>query len=254
MEGKTMDFAHIKKEYLEKGYVIVKNGMTTDICEGAFEELITAENTIRYEDRNGNLRRLEKIYDKGENLLKIHSIFLNILKQSFGEDYTIFKDKYNAKPPGGEGFFPHYDGVFDWIDADGKDRDGWYCYASKFINVLVAIDECTVENGCLEVAKEDKGVYKELYENLKKGSEKDGIISKEYEDRLDFEPILLKAGDLVLFSDNAVHRSAKNRSNKDRRTLYYTYNLASDGDKYQEYFDDKKNTQNKTSGTLSGEI
>lgn len=250
----NIDYEYVKKEYLEKGYVIIPSGMSSEIYENAFTELNKAEGTLRYEDRNGNLRRLEKIYDKGENLLKIHSLFLDILKKTFNEEYVIFKDKYNAKPSGGEGFFAHYDSVFDWIDANGENRDGWYCYASKFINVLVAIDECSVENGCLEIAKEDKGVYKDLYQNLAKGKEKDGIISKEYEDRLEFTPVLLQPGDLVLFSDNAIHRSGKNNSDKYRRTLYYTYNLKSDGNNYQEYFDDKENTKNKTSGTLSGEI
>ena len=32
--------------------------------------------------------------------------------------FLIFKDKYNAKPPGGKGFFPHFDGIFEFKDQE----------------------------------------------------------------------------------------------------------------------------------------
>ena len=38
--------------------------------------------------------------------------------------YLIFKDKFNAKPPGGKGFFPHFDGVFEFRDSNNKTKKG----------------------------------------------------------------------------------------------------------------------------------
>ena len=58
----------------------------------------------------------------------------------FSKEYVIFKDKYNAKPPGGEGFYTHYDGVFNWVNSKGDNKNGWYEYANNFVNILVAID------------------------------------------------------------------------------------------------------------------
>ena len=42
----------------------------------------------------------------------------------------------------------------------------------------------------------------------------------------------LKVGDILIFSNTCPHRSKKNNSNKDRRTLYYTYSLLSEKSQY----------------------
>ena len=46
----------------------------------------------------------------------VFNTFLSSYKTSklilFEKKFTIFKDKYNAKPPKGEGFYAHYDGIF----------------------------------------------------------------------------------------------------------------------------------------------
>lgn len=241
-----------RHEYLEKGYCVFKNVMSTEFLEEVFDELVHAKDVLRYDDRLGNLRRLEKVYDKGDKLIEINRIFLNLLKSTFDEDFTIFKDKYNAKPPGGEGFFAHYDGVFRWPDKNGVVQDGWYIYADEFINVLVAIDDCTPENGPLEVTNIRRGDFKTLLQDTRNEGTPD--LKEELEKTLDFEKVLMDAGDVLFFSNLCPHRSGKNMSDFDRRTLYYTYNKASAGDNYQRYFDDKEKTKNTASQALAGEI
>ena len=71
---------------------------------------------------------------------------------------------------------------------------------------------------------------------------------------LTYEKVNLSPGDVVFFNSKCPHRSSKNNSNKDRRTIYYTYNKVSDGDNYQKYFDDKYSSKNKNSKSLSGQI
>ena len=51
-----------------------------------------------------NLRRMERIYDKGPNLQKINKSLLEHLSNIFSEEFVVFNDKYNAKPPNGEVF------------------------------------------------------------------------------------------------------------------------------------------------------
>ena len=40
----------------------------------------------------------------------------------FNDKFVIFKDKYNAKPPGGDGFYPHFDGIFKFTNSKNKKK------------------------------------------------------------------------------------------------------------------------------------
>ena len=82
-------------------------------------------------------------------------------------NFIIFKDKFNAKPPGGDGFFAHYDGVFKFKDEKDVLRSGWYEYGNYFLNALIALDKCNKENGSIELAKAHKGNFNELLKNTK---------------------------------------------------------------------------------------
>ena len=154
----------------------------------------------------------------------------------------IFKDKFNAKPPGGEGFFAHYDGIFNFTDAKNNIRNGWYEYGDYFINVLIALDECNKDNGTLELAHAHKGNFDKLLKNTKK----DGTpaITKAIESTLSFKLINLSVGDIVIFLNTCPHRSKKNNTDKNRRVLYYTYSLSKNGSKYNQYFEDKDKSKN----------
>ena len=79
-------------------------------------------------------------------------------------------------------------------------------------------------------------------------------LQSEVENSLDFQKIILNPGDIVLFSSTCPHRSSRNNSDIDRRTIYYTYSPKKFGDNYSSYFFDKHGSQNKTSKSLSGEI
>jgi 2-aminoethylphosphonate dioxygenase len=239
-------------EYKDKGFFILKNVFDQDFMETVFDEIISSKEAIHYYDRKNKLRRIEQIYNKGSSLIELNNKILNILSDLFDEKFIIFKDKYNAKPPGGEGFFAHYDGIFLWEDSDGSINNGWHIYAENFVNVLVSIDPMDETNGQLEIAK----VHDESFGNLLNKTKKNGTpdLSEEIEQSLKFEKINLLTGDVVFFSSKCPHKSSKNNSKNDRRTIYYTYNKISEGDNYELYFRDKMSSKNKKSKSLSGEI
>src|SRR3979409_2323502 len=64
----------------------------------------------------------------------------DIASRRFGESAVAFKDKINYKHPGGAGFRPH---------RDGKAYPG----VSSVLSILVAIDQCAIESGCLWLAE-----------------------------------------------------------------------------------------------------
>ena len=203
-----------------------------------------------YFDRNGKIRRLEKFYNKTKDLKKLNSKILLLLKKIFGCSFIIFKDKYNFKPPNGEGFDAHYDGVY-FFKINNKKNKGWYKYASSFVNVLIAFDNCTKKNGTLQLSKEHKLSFTQMYKLTKKNGTpnlKDSISKN-----LKFKSIILKKGDLCIFSNRCPHRSYKNKSKSNRKIFYYTYNKSIDGDNYAKYYVDKKKSKSKFKA-LAGEI
>ena len=241
----------IKKDFETKGYCVIKNAISINNIPQIFDEIENAKDTETYTDKKGNLRRVERLYDKGEKLLELNLTVSHLLHEIFDEKFLIFKDKYNAKPSGGEGFFAHYDGVFIFKDKNKAEQEGWYKYTDYFINALVALDKCTKNNGTIEISKRHEGSFDDLLKNTKMNGTPD--LLKKSEDALDFEPIELNPGDLVLFSNKCPHRSKKNNSEINRRTLYYTYTKEVNGSFYEEYFSDKKNSTNISSKSLSGE-
>ena len=54
---------------------------------------------IKYYDKKNKIRRIEKVYNKGYHLKHSNDKIILFLKEIFKKKFTIFKDKYNAKPP-----------------------------------------------------------------------------------------------------------------------------------------------------------
>ena len=63
---------------------------------------------------------VEKLYNKGKNLKLLNKKILKLMIKIFNDKFVIFKDKYNAKPPGGDGFYPHFDGIFKFTNSKNK--------------------------------------------------------------------------------------------------------------------------------------
>lgn len=244
-------FKHYKKEYISAGYLIIKNFFNIELINEVAKEILNIKSAIKYYDRNNVCRRLELIYDKSENLIFINNSILDLLNNIFNEKFIIFKDKVNLKPENGEGFYPHYDGIFQWENSSGDIKNGWYEYAQEFANVLVAIDASTDDNGPLEISKIHNGTFEELIKN----TNRDGTpnIKQDILDNISFQKILLNKGDIVIFSNLCPHKSEKNLTNYSRTSLYYTYHPLKYGDNYKKYFDDKALSKN-TNKSLTGNI
>ena len=201
-------------------------------------DIFSADCTHRYKDKYSNLRRIEKIYDKSESLCNLNNDLIEFLENIFDEKMTIFKDKYNSKPPGGEGFYAHYDGIFLWRDQNNSEKKGWYEYSNCFFNVLIALNSSDFSNGTIEIAKIDNLSFDGLLRNTMQNGTPE--LTKTAEKQRKFNKIDLDVGDIVVFSHKCPHRSSENKSERERGVLYYTYNKLKDGDYYHQYFSDKE--------------
>jgi ectoine hydroxylase-related dioxygenase (phytanoyl-CoA dioxygenase family) len=141
--------------------------------------------------------------------------------QLFGGPAVLFKEKINFKMPGGAGFEPHQD-----------QQAGWTVYAPLFITALVCIDRATLENGCLEMADAPRfaGLIGEEWRPL----------TAEQMAAFPLTPVPTEPGDVLFFDSYAPHASKPNPTGAARRILYLTYNRASDGDRRERYFADKR--------------
>jgi ectoine hydroxylase-related dioxygenase (phytanoyl-CoA dioxygenase family) len=120
---------------------------------------------------------------------------------ALGEPVTAFKDKLNYKQPGGAGFSPHQDKVA-------------YPGVERVMSVLVAIDDCRVESGCLWLSS---GVDEVLPVDDR------GVVHPDASAGLDWFAVELTAGDAVCIDGLAPHFSETNRGNAPRRVLVASY-------------------------------
>lgn len=135
-----------------------------------------------------------------------------------GEPAVLYKEKINYKLAGGAGYSPHQDAPA-------------YRFIEIHISCLVAIDDSTLENGCLEVAS---GVHQEILP-----TDETGCINPAVAKTLNWAPVELKAGQTLWFHSRTPHRSGPNHSESSRRAIYPTYNARSEGDLRTEYYEQK---------------
>ncbi|KIY00005.1 uncharacterized protein Z520_04642 [Fonsecaea multimorphosa CBS 102226] len=141
-----------------------------------------------------------------------------ILKSISGDDMLLFKDKINYKLRSGNGFAAH-------LDAPAYDHIG----KIEHLTANFAVDEANAENGCIEVVPGSHKMDVELSHG--------GAISKSWEDSHEWTKVPLRSGDILLFGSHLAHRSAPNRTNSNRSSIYATYHGKSDGlDLRQRYY------------------
>lgn len=136
-----------------------------------------------------------------------------------GEPAVLYKEKINYKFVGGAGFRPH------------QDKPA-YPFVEQVLSVMVAVDDSTLENGCLWV------VSGRHHEELP--MDERGCLTADVVASMQWEPVTLKAGQTLFFHAWTPHRSGPNQSQHDRRALYPTYNGASEGRLREDYYAAKR--------------
>ena len=190
----------------------------------------TAGRWMKYFERcaenDKQLCRVENFvpYHAGFDALLRGPEMLARLSELMDEPAVLFKEKINFKLPGGAGFAAH------------QDAPAFTSFGQRYhITVLVTVDASDRSNGGLEFAS-PVPVYDTLPQNA------DGTVETSLEDQMQWRPLDLPAGSIVFFDSYIPHRSPKNASKKPRRSLYITYNRASEGDRRDDYYADKRRT------------
>ncbi len=221
----------------ENGFIILtdfldaqtKNNLTS-WCDELTSWPETPGKWMKYFEKNTHsekqLCRVENFidYHRGMNDISRGERTLQLLTDLMGEPAALFKEKINYKFPKGNGFKPH------------QDAPAFVSFNQHFhITMMVAIDDCTLENGCLQLVTGGANKPTVLPQ------EKDGSIKKEIAEQFVWTPVECKQGDVILFDSYLPHYSEANHSQAQRRAMFITFNkLAEGGCKRTEYYQDKR--------------
>ena len=144
---------------------------------------------------------------------------LEVAGALLGEPAVLYKEKVNYKLVGGAGYSPHQDAPA-------------YPFLDQHVSCMVAVDDATEANGCLEVVT---GAHHELLPMDEKGCVHPDVVAE-----MRWEPVPIPAGSTLWFHSRTPHRSGPNRSDRPRRALYPTYNALSEGDLRDAYYAEKR--------------
>jgi ectoine hydroxylase-related dioxygenase (phytanoyl-CoA dioxygenase family) len=218
----------MRAAYERDGYVVIPGLVPPEVLAAVREQSSRLLADSEIVDRN-NLRCRYKIRPSdGEQLLDAidpvadlvpaikelaqSPAVLGVLRDLYGEEARLFKDKLIVKPPGSPGYPWHQDFI------------SWPFFPESFLTVMIALDAADEGNGCLEVVKAS---HQRGYLSARDGDFHDlpaaGFAAA---DRV---KIPLAPGDAVIFGCYLVHGSASNASSGPRRHLYLSYNKESDG-------------------------
>lgn len=175
--------------------------------------------TIQFEHRPGSdtVRVVEPFHGLDPRLSALIDdprIALPMCDLVGSDTVAVWTDKLNLKRPReGSRFRYHQDSPYWVFDCAHVDR---------LVNVMVALDDASEENGCLRVVR---GSH---HAGLLPGQEGEGRLGPLFTDLRHVDaaqavPAAMPAGSLLFFHPHTVHGSEPNRSDHLRRALVITY-------------------------------
>ena len=144
---------------------------------------------------------------------------------AIGVPVVAFKDKINYKQPGGAGFRPHQDRVA-------------YPGVTRVMSILVALDACTTDSGCLWLA----GGVDEVLPTDDRGVVQDGIARA-----LPWSAVELAPGEAVCIDGLVPHYSDANNTSRPRRVLVASYAPETEGYTRTQYYAARRDVMTESS-------
>ena len=211
----------IIQSYEDKGYYLAKSVFTDEFCMYLKKQLssMASKIDIPYSD-----------VPWGYGNLVDTPPFNDIVKDKFIVDFcmNLFKDKYifnhlmiNNKASWIGSAVEFHQEIFN-VDsyAPGYSKDDW----KNFMQIYIALDEHTVENGCLVVIPESHKLGVLSHEDIVGDNlgHKRRVTHKAMHSAYETcgkMTVLMKPGDILFFSHKLVHGSGTNVSETDRKSV-----------------------------------
>jgi non-heme Fe2+,alpha-ketoglutarate-dependent halogenase len=204
------------RSFYDDGFI----GPLTAISEGEMEDL--AGELMAELSRESKAFGIETVRDRHLDSPAIIKLFSNpaiteSLAQLLGPDILIWRSQFFNKEPGAPPIAWHQASTYmleDYKRPVLEPRDTSELFQ---LTVWIAVDEATVENGCMQFVK---GTHDRI-RTIGVGG-KDSFYKLSYEmdfvpDPKDIVPMELRPGQFVIFSERCMHGSPGNQSKDKRR-------------------------------------
>ena len=121
---------------------------------------------------------------------------------------------------------PKFGGAWEWHQDYGYWYKNGFLFPEAMISVMLALTDANKENGCLQVLKGTHKMqrFEHSFVGEQQGADLDFVLEAEKISELVF--CELKAGDVLFFHPNILHRSEANLSENARWSVISAYNLS----------------------------
>jgi ectoine hydroxylase-related dioxygenase (phytanoyl-CoA dioxygenase family) len=171
----------------------------------------------------------------------VGSCLESAVSELVGESVSPFKDKTNEKLPGGGAFRPH------------QDFAAYRAFKTRYhATALLTIHPANLANGCVQfatnfdelIAANTAFIMETIHDkallHYNRGGSHHGDIRVDIAAKLNWQSLQTSPADLLVFDSFVPHYSDANMSAKPRRAIFVTFNRASEGSMYDEYYADKR--------------
>ncbi|GAB2574345.1 phytanoyl-CoA dioxygenase family protein [Spirosoma areae] len=217
------------RQYQQDGYLIIRGFLNqhevAKLYQVATEDSAVSKHAINVNDSTGKRSKLSLWYKPGDDvygLLTRSERLVDSVDALLDGEASVchFHSKLMQKEP-------RVGGAWEWHQDYGYWYKNEFLLPDQMMSVMVAITDANPENGCLQVIK---GSHKMGRVEHGFAGEQVGA-SQRYVDlalqTMDLVYVELKAGDVLFFHSNLLHRSEANLSDKPRWSMISCYNRAS---------------------------
>ena len=217
------------EQYNQDGYLIIEGFLNqaevSKLYQIAIDDKAMSKNDINVNDSTGKRSKLSLWYKPGDDvyglLTRSESLVNSVDKLLYGDAAVChFHSKLMQKEP-------KVGGAWEWHQDYGYWYKNEFLLPDQMMSVMVAITDANTANGCLQVIK---GTHKMGRVEHGFAGEQVGA-SQRYVDlalqTMELVFVELKAGDVLFFHSNLLHRSEANLSDKARWSMISCYNRAS---------------------------
>ena len=215
-----------RQSYHHDGFLVIRNLFSKEeidlLYSVATDQTISA-NSFDLNDQSGRKTKLTLWFTPGDDSFGLMSrcerIITGVQTLLGPGEVCHFHSKIMQKEP-------HVGGAWEWHQDYGYWYKNGFLYPEALISVMVALTDATIENGCLQVLKGTHKMqrFEHLFAGEQQGADMDFVREAEKVSELVY--CELKAGDVLFFHSNILHRSEANLSDTARWSVISAYNLS----------------------------
>jgi len=210
-------------QFNRDGYLLIKGLLdpeeTVLVRDAARADRRLREHAMSISDASGRATNLTLWNHPGDDaygaVARSHKV-VDPVEQLLGDEVYHYHSKLSAKDP-------RVGGAWEWH----QDYGYWYqngCLFPDLLSVMIALDACTRENGCLQVIRGSHLLGRIEHGRFGEQTGADPERVTAALERLEHVYCLMDPGDGLYFHSNLLHTSDANLSDQPRWTLICCYN------------------------------